>query len=135
MQSVAHSVGFAWLVAVIALALHIADEATHDFLSWYNPQALRIQKFLRVPFPPTFTSWPWLGGLLAAVIVLAALTPKAYAGSSWLRPLAMVMGIEHIGNGLLHIVGSLVKRRPVPGIWSAPLMLLTGAWLLYILFK
>jgi hypothetical protein len=122
--------GWPWVAAVIALALHVADEAAHDFLSWYNPQALRIRKFLRIPFPPTFAFWPWIIALVAAVIILAALTRAAYAGTPWLRPLAIVMGIEHVGNGLLHLVAAIIRRRVVPGIWSAPLMLVTGAWLL-----
>jgi len=122
--------GWPWVAAVIAFALHVADEAAHDFLSWYNPQALRIRKFLRIPFPPTFAFWPWIIALVATVIILAALTRAAYAGTPWLRPLAIVMGIEHVGNGLLHLVAAIIRRRVVPGIWSAPLMLVTGAWLL-----
>jgi hypothetical protein len=84
-----------------------------------------------IPFPPIFTFWPWLGGLVLAVLILAALTPKAYAGSGWLRPLGVVMGIEHVGNGLLHLFAGIVTRRAVPGIRSAPIMLITGGWLLY----
>ena len=123
--------GWAWFACTLALALHVIDEATHDFLAWYNPQALRIRRFLGgFPFPPTFTFWPWLIGLSLAVLVLAALTPKAYGGSAWLRPIGIVMGIEHVGNGLLHLGAGLALRRAVPGIWSAPLMLATGAWLL-----
>jgi hypothetical protein len=124
--------GWAWVAATLALTLHVIDEATHDFLAWYNPQALRIRRFLGgFPFPPTFTFWPWLIGLSLAVLVLAALTPRAYAGSSWLRAIGFVMGVEHVGNGLLHLGAGLVLRRAVPGIWSAPILLATGIWLLH----
>jgi hypothetical protein len=124
--------GWAWLAATLALTLHVIDEATHDFLAWYNPQALRIRRLLGgFPFPPTFTFWPWLLGLSLAVLVLATLTPKAYAGSPWLRPIGVVMGVEHVGNGLLHLGAGLVMRRAVPGIWSAPILVATGAWLLH----
>lgn len=124
--------GLAWLVAVIALALHVADEASHDFLAWYNPRALRIRQALHgVPFPPTFTFFPWLIGLTVAVLALAALTPLAYAGRPWLRPLAFLLAAIHLGNGLLHLGASLLARRQVPGVWSAPLLLVAGAWLLY----
>jgi hypothetical protein len=124
--------GWAWLAATLALGLHIADEATHDFLAWYNPQALRIRRFLGgFPFPPTFTFWPWLIALSLAVLILAGLTPHAYAGSPSLRVLAIVMGVEHVGNGLLHLGAGVVTRRAVPGIWSAPILLATGIWLLY----
>jgi hypothetical protein len=124
--------GWAWLAATLALTLHVIDEATHDFLAWYNPYALRIRRVLGgFPFPPTFTFWPWLIGLSLAVLVLAALTPRAYTGSSWLRPIGVVMGIEHVGNGLLHLGAGLVLRRAVPGISSAPILVITGVWPLH----
>jgi hypothetical protein len=124
--------GWAWIAATLALGLHVGDEATHDFLAWYNPQALRIRRFLRgFPFPPTFTFRPWLIALSLAVLILAALTPQAYKGASWLRVLAIIMGVEHVGNGLLHLGAGLMIRRAVPGIWSAPILLATGIWLLH----
>lgn len=124
--------GLAWLAATLALALHVADEATHDFLAWYNPSALRIRRWLgRFPFPPTFTFVPWLLGLLAAVLVLGALTPAAYRGAAWLRPVAYVLAAEHVGNGLVHLVSSVLVGRRVPGVLSAPALVLTGGWLAY----
>jgi hypothetical protein len=124
--------GLAWLVATIALALHVLDEATHDFLSWYNPRALRIRQALGgLPFPPTFTFLPWVLGLSIAVLLLAFLTPVAYAGSSWIRPFGYALAAIHIANGLLHLVGSLLAKRLVPGVLSAPLLLISGAWLAY----
>jgi hypothetical protein len=65
------------------------------------------------------------------VLILAALTPQAYTGKSWLGILAIVMGVEHVGNGLLHLGAGLMMRRAVPGIWSAPILLATGIWLLH----
>ena len=124
--------GWAWLAATIALGFHVADEATHDFLAWYNPRALRIRQALGgLPFPPTFTFLPWLLGLLAAILVLGALTPLAYGGPPWLKPLAYVLAAVHIANGLLHLMGSILAKRTVPGVLSAPLLLITGGWLGY----
>lgn len=128
----ATGLGAAWLAATIALAVHVADEATHDFLAWYNPRALRIRRALGgLPFPPTFTFLPWLIGLSAAVLLLAALTPVAYRGTPWMRAAAFVLAGIHVGNGLIHLVGSLQAKRLVPGALSAPLLLLAGAWLGY----
>ena len=124
--------GWAWLAATIALAVHVADEATHDFLAWYNPRAIRIRRALGgLPFPPTFTLLPWLGGLTAAVLLLGALIPSAFTGTSSLRAVAYALAVIHIGNGLLHLGGSVLARRLVPGALSAPLLLVTGSWLLY----
>ena len=124
--------GWAWVAATAALAVHVADEASHDFLAWYNPRATRIRTALRgLPFPPTFTFLPWLVGLLVAVGLLGVLTPVAFAGTRWLRPIAYFLTIIHLVNGLLHIVGSVVERRLVPGVFSAPLLLATGVWLGY----
>jgi Protein of unknown function with HXXEE motif len=122
--------GWAWLAATIALALHVADEATHDFLAWYNPRALRIRQVLGgLPFPPTFTFLPWLIGLVAAVLILAAMVPSAFAGERWLRSVAYFLSVVHIANGLLHLGAAIAARRTVPGVLSAPLLLLTGIWL------
>jgi hypothetical protein len=126
--------GLAWLAATVALALHVADEASHDFLAWYNPSALRIRRALGgLRFPPTFTFVPWLLGLIAAVVLLGALTPLAYRGTPWLRPLAFLLAAVHVGNGLLHVVASILAGRRVPGVLSAPILVLTGAWLAYVL--
>jgi hypothetical protein len=125
--------GLAWLAATIALALHVADEAAHDFLSFYNPQALRIRRALGniVPFPPTFTFVPWLTGLVAGIALLVFLVPPASAGSPWMRPLGYFLAALHIANGSGHVIGSLVTRRLLPGAISAPLLILSGAWLGY----
>ena len=127
--------GWAWLAATIAFALHVADEATHDFLAWYNPRALRIRQIVRLPFPPTFTFMPWLVGLIAVVCVLGLLTPVAYAGTPWLRPVAYGLAAIHVANGLLHLVGSAAARRLVPGVLSAPLLLIAGGWLAWAAWR
>lgn len=120
----------------IALALHVADEAAHDFLAWYNPIVRRLRaRFGGLPFPPTFTFWPWLGGLIVLTAGLLALTPQAYAGRSWLRPAALVLGVINTGNGLLHLVAAAVAGRRVPGVLSAPLLLASAIWLLTVTLR
>ncbi|HET9793012.1 MAG TPA: hypothetical protein VFS34_01020 [Thermoanaerobaculia bacterium] len=124
------SFGWAWVAAVGALAVHVADEATHDFLSWYNPQALRIRGLMHgIPFPPTFTFWPWLMALGAGVAFLAALTVAAFAGTSWMRPAAYALSAIHALNGTGHLVGAFLAKRAVPGVLSAPLLLAASLWL------
>ncbi len=123
--------GAAWLGFAAAVALHVADEAAHDFLSLYNPLAEAVRA--RLPFLPlpTFSFPVWLGGLVAGITLLLALSPLAFRGSRALRlaawSLALVVGVF---NALGHILGSLYLHRMLPGVLSAPLLLVAGAALL-----
>jgi hypothetical protein len=123
--------GLAWIAFAIAVALHVADEARHDFLATYNPNALAIRRRLHIPFPPVFTFRAWLSGLIAGVCLLLLLSPFALHGAHWIRivalPLAILVGI---GNACLHIGGSLLYRRWMAGILSSPALLIAGTWLL-----
>ena len=114
----------------IAFGLHVIDEAATNFLDWYNPIAGRIRQRLPIPFPPTFTFWPWFLGLLAATAILFALVPLATAQSRTIVWIAVAVGVINVGNGLLHIVASIRYGRRVPGVVSAPLLLACAAWLL-----
>jgi hypothetical protein len=124
--------GLAWIAFALAVALHVADEASHDFLATYNPNALAIRRRLHIPFPPVFTLRSFLGLLSAGVCLLLLLSPLAFHGVHWIRvvalPLAILVGI---GNGCLHIGASIVYRRWMAGVMSSPVLLIAGAWLLY----
>lgn len=122
--------GVAWLALCAAFAIHVADEALTDFLSVYNPTARAIRA--RFPFLiiPTFTFRVWLAGLVVAVLVLASLTPLAFRGALALRPVAYVYGIVMAGNGVMHVVGSIYKRKKMPGLYSAPIILAAAGYLL-----
>jgi hypothetical protein len=120
----------AWLMLDAALALHVADEALTGFLDFYNPLVLQIRH--RLPwFPmPTFTFRIWLAGLIALVIVLAALTPAIRTESRVARWLARIFAIIMLANGFGHLAGSLYFVRWLPGTTSAPLLLIAAELLL-----
>ena len=122
--------GPAWLGLCIAFGIHVVDEALTDFLAVYNPMVRAVRA--RFPFLPlpTFTFRRWLTGLVLAVVVLASLTPFAYRGAGWMRPLAYAFGIVMVGNGLLHLAGSVYMRKAMPGAYSAPLILAAAVFLL-----
>jgi len=126
---VRHSV--AWVALCLALAAHVADEALTGFLSVYNPAVISI----RARFPwapvPTFTFEAWLGGLILAVIVLSSLTVLVLRGARVMTPVSYAFGALMLGNGLFHIAGSLQLGRPMPGVYSAPLLLGASAYLLF----
>jgi hypothetical protein len=122
--------GYAWLAFALALAVHVADEAAHDFLSVYNPAVRAIRA--RLPFLPlpTFSFPVWIGGLCAGIVLLLLLSPLAFAADQRVRMIACALAaIVGIGNGLLHIAASLFKRRWMPGVMSAPLLIAAAVWL------
>jgi hypothetical protein len=123
--------GIAWISFAFALAIHVTDEATHHFLSTYNPSVIAIRA--RFPFLPlpTFTFGVWLTLLIAGVVLLLCLAPLAFRGKRWLqlaaRPLAIVVGV---GNAALHIGSSIYFQRWMPGVFSSPLLLIAALFLL-----
>jgi Protein of unknown function with HXXEE motif len=129
-QSANSGYGVPWLLLCGAFALHVIDEALTDFLSVYNPTVRAIRaRFPFVPLP-TFTFRVWLSGLIAAIVLLLLLTPAAFGGASELRPWAYLFGIVMVGNGVLHMIGSVYRRKAMPGVYTAPLILAAGVYLL-----
>jgi hypothetical protein len=123
--------GIAWTAFALALAVHVADEAAHDFLSVYNPVVRAVRRQLPFLPLPTFSFLVWISGLLLGIALLLALSPWVWRGDYWLRlvawPLAIIVGIA---NALLHIGASAWCRRSMPGTLSAPLLLIAGIYLL-----
>jgi len=123
--------GTAWVLFALALALHVTDEATHDFLSTYNASIRTMRT--RLPFLPfpTFSFKIWLTLLVAGILLLLCLSPWAFRGASWLRivawPLAIVVGIL---NAAGHICSSIYFQRWMPGVYSSPFLLAAAVFLL-----
>jgi hypothetical protein len=122
--------GIAWVVFALAVAVHVTDEATHDFLSTYNSSVRTIRA--RLPFLPlpTFTFRIWLALLVAGVFLLLCLSALAFRGDTWLRivsrPLSILVGVL---NAALHIGSSIYFHRWMPGVYSSPLLLLAAMYL------
>ena len=123
--------GIWWLVFGYTLALHVLDEAGHDFLSVYIPNALALRRMMPFLPLPVFTFRSWIGSLLCGLTVWLALGLLAFRGNKWQRRLAIPVSIVvGIFNALGHILSSLYLRRFMPGVYSAPLILLSGIMLL-----
>lgn len=120
----------AWVGLCLAFAIHVADEALTDFLSFYNPAVRSIRD--RVPWLPlpAFSFEVWLGGLIIAVIVLSSLTVLILRGARGTKSLSYVFGLLMLANGLFHIAGSLQIGRLLPGTYSAPLLLIASLFLI-----
>jgi len=123
--------GLAWIAFALAVSLHVADEATHDFLSIYNPNARAIRARFHLPIP-VFTSHSFILSLSAAIALLFLLTPLALHGTHWVRVAALPLGILiGVGNACVHFGASVFYRRWMPGVLSAPLLAIAGGWLFW----
>ena len=130
--------GAPWLALCGAFALHIADEALTGFLSVYNPtvQAME-QRWGWFPLP-TYGFREWLMGLTIGWGILVCLSPLAYRGATWLRPLAWfyaaIMLLNGLGHTLFtilgHTVASVTFPRPAPGFYSSPFLLAASVWMI-----
>lgn len=123
--------GTAWLLFAAALALHVIDEAAHNFVSIYNSNALMVRQRFGIPVP-VFTLETFLISLGAAVLLLLCLSPLAFRGTPWLRraavPLAIVVGIC---NACWHTIASIYFHRFMPGVYSSPVLLVAAIFLLH----
>lgn len=120
----------AWLLLTVTLAGHVLDEAMTDFLSVYNPAVEGLRQSLPWLPLPTFTFEAWIGGLVAAILLLAALAPLARDGRRGMRALSYAYGVIMMLNGLGHLVGSLLLGRWLPGVVSSPFLLAAALVLL-----
>ncbi len=122
--------GLAWVGLCLALAVHVVDEALSDFLSLWNPLVAAVRDRLPWAPLPSFQFGVWLGGLIAGVLILLALSRFAFDGARWLRPLAYFLAVVMLGNGLGHVAASVYLGRLAPGVVSSPLLLVAAGFLL-----
>lgn len=133
--------GPAWLLLCVVFGLHVWDEAAHDFLRYYNATVLTLYGhfswFPRMDFP--FRAW--LTGLLVAILICFALTPFGFRNARWLRPLAYLFAGIHFMNGMGHTLAQIFGRTVpsvrfegvAPGFYTAPLLLISSAYLFWSL--
>ncbi len=119
-----------WLALAFAFGVHVADEAANDFLGVWNPLVESLRERIPLLPLPTFSFKLWLGGLIVAVLVILLLSLVVRRGAVWMRPVSYVLAVIMLGNGLLHILGSLNEGRALPGVYSSPLLLVTAGLLL-----
>src|SRR5882757_5703374 len=100
--------GIVWLFFGYTLALHVLDEAGHDFVFIFNSNALLIRRavpFLRIP---ALTQQDFMGIMALFLTLLLALAPLAFRGLKWVRGLAIpISAIGGILNGTMHILSSI----------------------------
>lgn len=79
---------------------------------------------------PAFSYGIWLGGLAIGVVALLPMVPLVERGGRAMRWFAGFLGGVMILNGLGHLGGSIYFGEWLPGSASAPLLLISAAWLL-----
>ena len=132
------SLGWAWVLLCLALALHVTDEATTGFLDVYNPTVIALRAKLGWWPMPTFEFRDWLFGLIAVCVVLLGLSVVVFRGARWIWGFAYffatVMLLNAAGHTLATIfgttVGAVTFSRPAPGFWSSPPMAAAAIYLL-----
>jgi len=135
--------GPAWLLLCLAFGLHIWDEATHDFLRYYNATALTIWAHFSWLPRLDMEFRQWLFGTSGVTIVFLLLTPFAYRNARWIRPLGYFLAgaglLGGLGNILATILGhsvpSVAFDGPAPGFYTAPLLVVFSLFLFWSLRK
>jgi hypothetical protein len=122
--------GIAWLGLAFALAVHVIDEATNDFLAVWNPAVEAVRGHIPWAPLPTFTFPVWIGGLTAAIVLLLVVSPWAIRGRAWMRPASYALAILMMANALGHLAASVAGARWMPGVYSSPLLLAAAVHLL-----
>jgi hypothetical protein len=130
--------GRAWLVLSLAFCLHALEEAATGFLPIYNQTLLELA--WRAPWLPLrpLRRREWIRGLEIAGGVLFGLSPGVFRGARWARPAAYGLSVIMVGNAALHLAATMRGRtvhavrfkRPMPGSYTAPLLLLAAATML-----
>lgn len=116
----------AWVLMVSAGAIHVADEAAHGFLSFYNPLVKDLRESLGFWPMPTFSFEVWLIGLIVGVTISFLVTPLVARGRRIIRVVVTAIGIIMILNAAGHMFGSVYFGYLLPGFWSSPLLLATA---------
>jgi hypothetical protein len=130
-------VGRAWVAIALALGIHVLDEALTGFLGVYNPTAQAIRARLPWLPLPVFNFRIWLWGLIAAVTLLLLLSPLAFRGYRWTRWAGYGLALMMLLNGALHTLGtamghtvpSVQFKGPMPGFYSAPLLVAAAIYM------
>lgn len=120
----------AWIFLTTSLTIHVLDEALHDFLSFYNPLVTSINEQSGTLFP-VFRESQWLGGLIAGIIILFAMTYFVIRRKKWIAYLGVFFAVIMIVNGLGHIAGSIYFSEMIGGLYSSPLLIGGGVYLIW----
>lgn len=119
-----------WFLLVSALAVHVIDEGSTGFLSFYNELVLMIRNSTGFFPMPTFQFQIWLGGLILSILIFYSITHLVGKARGFLKVPIAAFGVLMILNGCGHIAGSVYFGRVLPGFWSSFLLIPSGIYLM-----
>ena len=112
-----------WPFMVIAVGIHVIDEALTDFLGFYNPLVSDLRTRFRFFPMPTFTFPVWIAGLTLAVSIGLALTSVVRRGGRVIRVVCGVLALLMIANACGHHVRIALLQSSSPWILEFTLSL------------
>ena len=121
---------YAWLFQTVVFGLHVLDEALNDFLSFYNPSVKLIDQRFGIAFP-VFEFNDWLFMLITAIAILFGLSFFVYQKRKWISYFAYFYAVIMILNGIGHVLFSLFNQQLIAGVYSSPLLLISGVYLVW----
>ena len=122
------TLGLPWLMLCLSLAIHVADEIHCGLLSAYALAVEAARDLLPFLPVPHLSLTMWLFATVGVVALLAALTPLAYRGVRGMRTLMLWFIGLAIANFVGHLGASLLVRKPMPGVYSAVLLLAAAVY-------
>ena len=127
--------GIAWMALVFVLAIHVVDEMATGFLPFYNSLAASVQASGHWFQMPTISLPVWLNGLGIVLVALLLSSPLVFEGKRYMRPIAYVFAALMMLNAIGHVVLSLYFGKPVPGVYSSPLLLIAAVVLVLMAYR
>lgn len=113
-----------------ALAIHVADEALTDFLTFQNSSVLALrERYPSLPIP-IFAFEVWISLLIFAVVALTAVSYFVWHGRWAMRPISYAFAGFMFLNGLLHIAISIYLGQLTSGVYTSPLLLVASVALI-----
>jgi hypothetical protein len=110
--------GLTWVSFSISFALHIWEEAEHDFIGYYNATVLTLYSD-HTWFPRIDVRFrAWLTTLLLVNLFLFSLTPLAFRGVPLLRPLGYALAGLGLANGTRHVLATIRGRTVSSAIFD-----------------
>lgn len=123
-----------WLLALMQAAHSIEEMRTHLYDFFWVVTGLFHSVIPSFPqFRMSADTFAVIN--MSLIALLLATVPAVAAGKRWALFLAGIAGVVEVLNGIGHMAGALYFGSYVPGVVSAPFLLILGFFLLRELYR